>query len=260
MTTRKPFYLEPPHLQLGFYWDERDEVTLIKDLLRWLVDYGYELESAIGLQASSATIGEIYRAGPSKWPRLENPPKNIDPLAGNSWVPLMVRLLPNHSRNMDIMFNLAAFIWNSADPKDRCVFEIVASGASLAICNNAEDENLSGEIREEALRMMEWETQIFTEICNALYPSYAGSCTESELPPPTVMVVEDDLVIFSKFYLSSDVYPARQVLEEFAAYDEWNATALSGGVLLERQVNNDDSPQVEQGSALIKQIFRKRFG
>ncbi|MHC4445531.1 MAG: hypothetical protein ACYTF1_18300 [Planctomycetota bacterium] len=256
----EPDYLQPPHIQLGFYWQSITEVYAYRNTLHWLLENGYDMHPVVTAVRSKG--GEIPRFAqlathglPKDDVRLFYDWTANKAMTDNEWFPVKIRLAPNNSENVDVDLNYALIYEESFKLGQPHAIEITASGADLNLLDNSSDGELEPEIVINAQKTEKWHKTIFRNVCEGLQPNYAGLYWERSLQPPASLLASEDIINFGSLFLSNKVDEPDKIALLFKDLSNWSTEKYLNGIYV-CLLRSDDDKQSQKGREIICNLLK----
>ncbi|MBN1346077.1 MAG: hypothetical protein JXQ73_25545 [Phycisphaerae bacterium] len=258
-------YLQPPHVQLGFYWHDVSDVDAYRRLLRWLVCQGYEISPQV--LAIRAEAGRLPRfshlallcmGGPDTETRRFDDWDIKRALTATDWLPVEIRLLPKHAENVEADLTYGKASEGVLPTPDPHVIEIVASAHDMELVQYPDTITPGSQITESARKTKTWCDATFMAVCDELGPDYAKHDWEESLEPPGPLMDSIYDTDYWHLYLSEERFgPAREI-ETAGALASWRRQRFAHGLYL--QPGQEGRRDMEEpGIAFLRELFRKAF-
>lgn len=195
-----PFtYMQPPQIQLGFYWDDYDDRRRFQDILTWLEKSGCTLHPVAQVALlEGKTVPWFTQLAMA--PQL----KLTDKWHGSNLVaPVCVRGKSPELVEFDFGYALASVATDSRP------LEIVASGLAINLLENSQ-QKAAGKTRKKAKRTEKWLASTFQGVCESLSPLYATKLAESALLTPSCLVNSCSFTDIRELFLSNQLVGERR--------------------------------------------------
>ncbi len=197
-------WLEPPHIQLGFYWHDVESAVSLRRVSDWLVSRGYALQppsilvsaadfpffTSVALAAIVSPHVAIHESVALALPAL---------FANRSRIPVLMQFRSTDPRLVTVNCGFALLPCISSNANERRVVELTVSGADLSLVNNPHVAHLSPATRRSAEVTEAWCRDTFCTLCEEYVPDYAMMQSEAEVYPPDMMATESTFLYWAAF-------------------------------------------------------------
>ena len=255
--------LAPPHIQLGYFWNDFRETEHFGEVLEWLLADGYKITprtlmvriqngrvpwfSQIAMIGSDLPEEFIFWRDDCSLEAI----RNVQDAA-----PVMVHLTPTSDLGVecDLAYSL------SFDRDAPRAIELVASGAALDLMENVGADQIDAPDREIALRTQQWLVRIFQRLCDEMTPCYAGCFWESPLLTPSVLLSSDYIMDWTDIFVSHGVISDREVLKELNRLKVCSVSEWATGSFIERRREASEfEVDCQDAIAILKKIVSPLF-
>ena len=257
-----PQYLQPPLIQVGLYWHDRPEIDSMREVLRWLLEHGYNMHpTATAMRAIDGGLPRFDQMATHGLPANQITQFHgwgaIDAMSSTEWLPASLRLLPSNENNIEIDLEYGMLLADSYKNGEPHAIEFRASAEAPNLLENSSESELPPKIVARAKKTLRWEQRIVRQIIEELQPDYGGHFWESDLQPPTSLVACDSISWYSGLILTEKVIEPDVLLANFEKFDNWTCTRFENAVLL--LCTDWSGKYTEAGVDYIREVIRKRF-
>ncbi len=185
-------YLQPPHIQLGFYWHLQPCEACYARVEEWLGGLGFvPLPYAIAVRGRDGRLPAFPQLICSGLPRDDIrefatwPPDESS--ENGEWFPVLRELKLDRKGGLRVQLGYAFMSEPGVRRHANRVVEIVLSGADWNLLDNTTRQSPPKNIVRRAAHTERYTKRIFRGVCSDLRPSYAAFLWEEGLEPPEVL-------------------------------------------------------------------------
>lgn len=257
-------HLQPPHIQLGFYWHDRPQEASFAACLRWLFAEGYEVARVRALRSVDGRLPPFQQPASltnpeAEWAVFEDWDA-ATLLSSVEWLPILCHLSPTTPQNVPVHLNYALLYDASYHRGDAHAIEITASAADLDLLVNVDASELEPDVIAEAHRTSAWERRTFRAVCEALSPTCAADYCEHELQPPAYLAESGTAFDFRHFFVSHALDDLKAIESLVAPLKAWSTQRFTNGLLIKRGRGMDgDDAEGSRVAEALRGMLRASF-
>ncbi|HPF38110.1 MAG TPA: hypothetical protein P5081_09130 [Phycisphaerae bacterium] len=254
-------HLQAPHIQLGFFWQDRPQEAAFAACLRWLIADGYELAEVTALRSADNRLPRCQKPAWLDIPDAEygtfEDPDAETVLSSVDWLPIHCQLRPTAPWNVPVHLTYALLYEEALNRGDAHAIEIAASAASLNLLHTVSIEELSAEGVSEARRTRAWERRTFCAVCEALAPTCAADNWENALQPPAWLAEFGDSLDFSHFFVSQTCADIERIEALVGPMKAWTTERFANGLVIKGGADIDaDDVEGAHVAESLREAFR----
>jgi hypothetical protein len=231
-------YPQPPHIQLGFYWDNRPCTNSYSAVLGWLLEQGFRQKpGAVLIRANGSNLPpyplleqndlaeDALKVEPN-WVHSQSP-------APADWLPVRVQYDTGGACPLELEAGYGFMMQAAVEARANRVVEILISGADANLLDNVDPKSLPPKVVTKAKESWRLQETVFSGVCRDLVPAYAACSMEESLQPPQTLNKLTILGLFGRWFVASTTVDSQTVIDICESPKRFRTTPIEQGVFVD---------------------------